>query len=98
MIDVEIFDSSSFLRDSVLESFQVRTLRILEANEDEFFILAEATLQGLLTDQYRQYLETHDFRRPRNPFSTHAGIKNNLIQNYKDKWDAITTHFLPNSS
>ena len=31
MIGVEILDASSFLRDSVLESIQARTLRILEA-------------------------------------------------------------------
>ena len=34
MIGVEIPDASSFLMDSVLESIQARTLRILEANGD----------------------------------------------------------------
>ncbi len=34
MIGVEILDASSFLRDSVLESIQARTLQILEAAGD----------------------------------------------------------------
>ncbi len=65
---------------------------------DEFFILAESTLQDLLTEQYRQYLDTHDFRRPKNHRSTHAGFKSSLIQAYKDDWGTITTHVLPDSS
>ena len=65
---------------------------------DEFFIIAEATLQDLLVEQYRQYLKKHDFERPKNHRSTHAGFKSTLIQDYKDDWDTITTHFLPDSS
>lgn len=34
MIGVEILEASSFLRDSVLESIQARTLQVLEAAED----------------------------------------------------------------
>lgn len=34
IMGVEILDASAFLRDSVLESIQARTLRVLEASED----------------------------------------------------------------
>jgi uncharacterized protein YuzE len=34
MIGVEILEASSFLRDSVLESIQARTLRVLESAGD----------------------------------------------------------------
>jgi uncharacterized protein YuzE len=34
MIGIEILEASSFLRDSVLESIQARTLRVLEAAGD----------------------------------------------------------------
>lgn len=34
MIGVEILEASSFLRDSVLESIQARTLQVLEAAKD----------------------------------------------------------------
>lgn len=83
---------------SVQNLIYVFVIAATQYGGDEFFILDEATLQDKLIGSYRRYLEKNGFRRPKNPCSTHAGFKSSLIQDYKDAWLTITTHFLPTTS
>lgn len=61
---------------------------------DEFYILYEAMLQDALIEAYRNYLAKHGGQRPKNPSSTHAGLKSGTFKEYKDRWDTITNYFL----
>lgn len=56
---------------------------------DEFYILPYNEFLEIIYKNYTSFLERVNSKRPKNPFTTHTGLKSKDISAYKDKWDLI---------
>jgi hypothetical protein len=57
--------------------------------KDQFFVLEWAQVQEILIRRYRQWLDSHGGKRPRNPNSLHCSIVPTDLQEFKDNWSII---------
>jgi hypothetical protein len=61
--------------------------------DDEFFILPQGILQEIVLRCHSDYLAKHNGVRPKNPRSTHMGLKLCDLEAHRDRWDIIEAHF-----
>lgn len=75
---------------SPIRNLIVIFLLLKEYGSDEFYIMKWSDVQSNLVKRYKQYLDDHEGRRPKNANSFHTVIGIKEISSFKDKWDIIT--------
>jgi len=69
-------------------------VRIADANgKDEFYILDQHTLAGLVQEGYQAFLDLHEGVRPKNPRTTHNSVTLSQLSAFKDNWDVLLAEF-----
>ena len=58
-------------------------------DKDRFFILTKADLQADCIQNYKNYMEPKDWKRPKNPESYDCRYNVTTLKDYEDKWDLI---------
>ena len=61
-----------------------------DLHRDRFFILKEANLQQVCIAGYSAWMETKNWRRPRNPASFDCRYTIQQLAAFEDRWDVIT--------
>ena len=64
-------------------------VQIEEDGNDRFYILTWERLRDLLIKNHKAFLQRHDGVRPKRWDSLHAGILEEALQPYLDKWDTV---------
>jgi hypothetical protein len=60
-----------------------------KAGTDQFFIVDQGSLQGIIGSNHAAFLASHNGLRPRNPQSTHVSLSLNQLEQYRDNWKLI---------
>ncbi|RLE09552.1 hypothetical protein DRJ00_03905 [Candidatus Aerophobetes bacterium] len=58
-----------------------------DVDKDRFYILRAKDLQGIIFNNYDEYLTKHGGRKPKNPKSMHTAIRLEDILGYQDNWN-----------
>ena len=58
-------------------------------NKDRFFILTKAQLQNACIKTYSAWMDTKEWKRPRNPASYDCRYWISHVQEYEDNWQLI---------
>jgi len=61
----------------------------LRSGEDDFFILEQGTLQGIIHTNHAAWLAKHGGIRPENPQSTHTAVSIAQLGQYRDNWGLV---------
>ena len=64
-----------------------------DIGQDEFFILDQHTLAGLVAEGYKAFLDMHQGVRPRNPRTTHNSVTLSQLLPFKGNWDLLLAEF-----
>ena len=51
-----------------------------------FFVCTHKDIQKIVINNYKNFLDKHNGRRPRNPNSKHAGINIQNIERFENNW------------
>ena len=60
---------------------------------DEFYVVDQLTLAGVVKEGYLAFLELHGGIRPRNPQTTHNSVTISQLEPFKDNWDVLIKAF-----
>jgi len=71
----------------------VKLGRVVE--EDKFYILSDEEIKNIVRKDYSSFLERINHTRPKNPQTTHIGIKKESLTQFNNKWEKITDYFKP---
>ena len=61
-------------------------VNLVAQGKDEFYIFRLRDLQDIVFKNYKEWLDRHDGRRPRNPQSTHNSVSPKDLSTYKENW------------
>ena len=61
--------------------------------KDEFFVLDQHTLAGLVAEGYKSFLNIHQGVRPKNPLTTHNSVTLAQLLPFKGNWDLLLAEF-----
>jgi hypothetical protein len=56
---------------------------------DEFYVLDQRTLAGLVKEGYESFLDLHGGVRPKNPQTTHNSVTLSQLLPFKDCWKSL---------
>jgi hypothetical protein len=59
--------------------------------QDEFYVVDQLTLAGIVNEGYLAFLDLHGGIRPRNPKTTHNSVTVSQLGPFQDNWDALLT-------
>jgi hypothetical protein len=59
---------------------------------DEFFVCTTEEVQELVLRKYTDWLDKYHGIRPKNPKSTHCGVRKEELTRFRDRWDVILNH------
>lgn len=63
--------------------------------KDQFFILTKEQLQKVATKRYSDWMDTHGWKRPKNPKSFDCRYRIEDLEEYRDNWKLITEKLQP---
>jgi hypothetical protein len=58
-------------------------------NKADFYICEMKDLQNIIYEHYKEDLNKHKGKRPKNPNSTHCALSPEELEEFKDRWDTI---------
>ena len=65
-------------------------VRVAEAKaKDEFYVVDQLTLAGIVKEGYLAFLDLHGGIRPRNPNTTHNSVTISQLEPFRDNWDVL---------
>lgn len=64
-------------------------VKLIGQGKDDFYIIKMEDLQNILFESYNKWLKSKNFKRPRNPESTHCAISSSELSGYKDNWKLV---------
>ena len=56
---------------------------------DEFYVVDQLSLAGVVNEGYLAFLDLHGGIRPRNPSTTHNSVTVSQLQPFRDNWDIL---------
>ena len=60
---------------------------------DEFYVVDQLSLAGVVHEGYLAFLDLHGGVRPRNPQTTHNSVTISQLDPFKDNWDVLLNAF-----
>ena len=61
--------------------------------QDEFYVMDQLTLSGIVKEGYLAFLDLHGGIRPRNPQTTHNSVTVSQLEPFRNNWKAILNEF-----